>query len=253
MSDRRPFREVKLQWLQALSCDGSLSDCAKTIALYIVTTHMNGHTEKAWPSYQTIADATGKSVKTIQRAVRELEERGWFDVQRGNGVRHNTVYSPTEASITRAIEAREKADKVVPLRPEKGGQNCPQRGTNLSPEGGQNCPPNLEKKKINKPNAPAREAEAPLPASEQADLKDALRDVLGLEMDETAIRLWVETLTSVTQAGNRMIVTAPSRMHCDWIEQRFAGPLSRAAQQLVGPGARVVFRGHHPAITRHAA
>ena len=36
------------------------------MALYIITTHLNGHTEKAWPSYQTIADATGKSVKTIE-------------------------------------------------------------------------------------------------------------------------------------------------------------------------------------------
>lgn len=46
---------------------------------------MNGHTEKAWPSYQTIADATGKSVKTIQRAIRELEDTEWLDVRRGNG------------------------------------------------------------------------------------------------------------------------------------------------------------------------
>lgn len=34
---------------------------------------LNGQTDKAWPSYQTIADATGKSIKTIQCAVRELE------------------------------------------------------------------------------------------------------------------------------------------------------------------------------------
>ena len=69
MSGARPFRDVKLQWLQQLSCDKDLSDSARSVALYIITTHLNGHTEKAWPSYQTIADATGKSVKTIQRAV----------------------------------------------------------------------------------------------------------------------------------------------------------------------------------------
>ncbi|GAB3441394.1 helix-turn-helix domain-containing protein [Insolitispirillum peregrinum] len=165
MRARRPFRDVKLQWLQLLSCDPGLSDCAKTVALYIITTHMNGHTEKAWPSYQTIADATGKSVKTIQRAVRDLENAGWFEVQRGNGVNHNTVYTPAEASILRACAAREKTDKIVPLRPEKGGQPCPQRGTNSSLKGGQNCPPNLENEKINKPNAPAREAEPPCPSS----------------------------------------------------------------------------------------
>ena len=66
MSDVRPFRDVKRQWLQQLSCDKDLSDSARSVALYIITTHLNGHTEKAWPSYQTIADATGKSVKTIE-------------------------------------------------------------------------------------------------------------------------------------------------------------------------------------------
>lgn len=152
MTNHRPFREVKLQWLQQLSCDKELSDNARSVALYIVTTHMNGHTEKAWPSYQTIADATGKSVKTIQRAVRELEVKGWFEVQRGNGVGHNTEYRPSAASTLRASDAREKTDKVVTLYPERGGQSRPARRSDVSSEGGQICPPNLEKEKIYKPN-----------------------------------------------------------------------------------------------------
>ncbi len=94
MSARRPFREVKLEWLQQLSCDKDLSDNARSVALYIVTTHMNGHTEKAWPSYQTVADATGKSVKTIQRAIREREDKEWLDVRRGNGIGDNTEIDP---------------------------------------------------------------------------------------------------------------------------------------------------------------
>lgn len=152
MNECRPFREVKLQWLQQLSCDADLSDSGKCVALYIVTTHLNGHTEKAWPSYQTIADATGKSVKTIQRAVRELEIKGWFEIQRGNGVGHNTEYRPSAPSIIRASEAREKTDRIVTLYPTEGGRNRPLRRSEMSSEGGQICPPNLEKEKINKPN-----------------------------------------------------------------------------------------------------
>ncbi|AOG10469.1 MAG: helix-turn-helix domain-containing protein [Alphaproteobacteria bacterium] len=153
MSAYRPFREVKLQWLQQLSCDKDLSDNARSIALYIVTTHMNGHTEKAWPSYQTIADATGKSVKTIQRAIRELEDKEWFDVRRGNGIGHNTEYSPSAFSILRACEAREKTDRIVTLRAGQGGQIRPQRQSDMSGKGGQICPPNPEKEKIYIPNA----------------------------------------------------------------------------------------------------
>lgn len=158
MTNTRPFREIKLQWLQQLSCDKKLSDNARSIALYIVTTHLNGHTEKAWPSYKTIANATGKSVKTIQRAIKELELFGWFEVQRGNGVGHNTEYRPSAETILRASNAREKTDKIVTLYPAKGGQNCPKRQSDLSGQGGQICPPNPEKEKINKLNAHARQA-----------------------------------------------------------------------------------------------
>lgn len=153
MTDHRPFREVKLQWLQQLSCDKDLSDNARSVALYIVATHMNGHTGKAWPSYQTIAEATGKSVKTIQRAIRELEEKEWLDVRRGNGTGHNTEYRPSALSILRASEAREKTDRIVPLRHGEGGQIPPRRQSDLSGKGGQMCPPNPEKEKIYKPNA----------------------------------------------------------------------------------------------------
>lgn len=166
MTDHRPFREVKLQWLQQLSCDTDLSDNARSVALYIVTTHMNGHTEKAWPSYQTIADATGKSVKTIQRAIRELEDKEWLDVRRGNGTGHNTEYRPSALSILRASEAREKTDRIVTLRPNKGGQIRPRRQSDLSGEGGQICPPNPEKEKIYKPNA--REEVPSRPQSQSA-------------------------------------------------------------------------------------
>ncbi len=153
MSTRRPFREVKLQWFQQLSCDKDLSDSARSIALYIVTTHMNGHTDKAWPSYQTIADATGKSVKTIQRAIRELEDKEWFEVRLGNGIGHNTEYRPSAMSILRASEAREKTDRIVTLRPGESGQIRPRRQSDMSGEGGQICPPNPEKEIIYKPNA----------------------------------------------------------------------------------------------------
>ncbi len=183
MTKRRPFREVKLQWLQQLSCDTDLSDSAKCVALYIVTTHLNGHTERAWPSYQTIADATGKSVKTIQRAVRELESKEWLEVQRGNGVGHNTEYRPSAGSIIGASEAREKTDKIVTLYPAEGGQIRPERRSEMSCEGGQICPPNLEKEKINKLNP--REGAPP-----RAEPRRAVPLVFVAETQVQQISLW---------------------------------------------------------------
>ncbi len=154
MSDLRPFKDIKLQWLMLLSCDASLSDAAVRVALYIVTRHMNGRSEKAWPSHQTIATAIGKSTKTVQRAVAALEKK-WFDLERGNGSRISTRYSPSEPSVQQANKEREKGDKIVHLHPNKGGQNCPQRVTKMSSEGGQKCPPNLEKELRKELNAHA--------------------------------------------------------------------------------------------------
>ncbi|MEO9460762.1 MAG: helix-turn-helix domain-containing protein [Lentilitoribacter sp.] len=160
MSERRPFREIKLQWLEQLSCDAGLSDSAKCVALHIITRYVNGHTEEAWPSYQTIASAIGKSIKTIQRAIHDLELGGWFDVVRGNGSRVSTRYRPTEASIVLACKAREKTDKIVTLHPDEGGQNCPKRRSKMSNKGRQNRPPNLENKNNKKLNG--REEAPPL-------------------------------------------------------------------------------------------
>jgi DNA-binding transcriptional regulator YhcF (GntR family) len=90
--------------------------------------------EKAWPSYQTSADATGKSVKTIQRSIRKLEVNKWLDVRRGNGTVHNTEYRPSALSILLVSGALEKTNKSPPFaRPKaarsvhEGSQICPMK------------------------------------------------------------------------------------------------------------------------------
>ncbi|WP_190294098.1 hypothetical protein [Roseibium aggregatum] len=54
MSERRPLREVKLQWLRLLSCDANINDNAKCVALYIVTAHVNGSAFNAGMASGTI-------------------------------------------------------------------------------------------------------------------------------------------------------------------------------------------------------
>lgn len=145
MSETRPFNEIKLQWLSLLTQDGTLSSTAVVVAVYIVTTHYNQEKGYAWPSYETIAKATCKNAKTIQRAVKELETF-WFTIKRGNGLGHSTEFAPSQISIIAASDLREKNDKIVPLHSRKGRQNGPERMTNSSRQGGQNCPPKKETK-----------------------------------------------------------------------------------------------------------
>ncbi|MBL4940027.1 MAG: helix-turn-helix domain-containing protein [Colwellia sp.] len=143
MTQPLPFNKVKLQWLALLSQDNALSSTAIVIALYIITVHFNQIKGKAWPSYATIAKATGKTVKTVQRAIHELDGR-WLNVKRGNGLGHSSEFSPNEISIQAATAMCKKRDNVVSLHPVEGGHKHPQRETFLSEKGGQKCPPNPE-------------------------------------------------------------------------------------------------------------
>jgi len=148
----RTFNDVKLQWLALLSQDEALSSTAVVVALYVVTVHYNQDKGKAWPSFATIAHATGKSTKTVQRAIKELDGT-WFDIERGNGHGHSTTYAPRDASVLAALFLRQKHDKVVHLHPVKGGQACPERVPVLSPQGGRKSPPNPETESRNEKTA----------------------------------------------------------------------------------------------------
>lgn len=154
MTVSRSFKDVKFQWLSLICQDSRLSTTAITVAVYIVTTHYNPEKECAWPSFKTVANAIDKNVKTVQRAIKELEIH-WFDVKRGNGHGHSTTFAPSLPSVEQAIALREKQDKVVTLQPQKGGQTCPKRETKMSEKRGQNCPPNKviesRNKKIEQP------------------------------------------------------------------------------------------------------
>lgn len=152
--DHRPyaFNEVKLQWLALLSQDEALSSTAVVVALYVVTVHYNQDKGLAWPSFATIARATSNSVKTVQRAIKELDGT-WFDVERGNGHGRSTTYAPSGASVLAATALRQKHDKIVRLNPSKGGQACPERVSVLSPQGGRESPLNPGTESRNKKTA----------------------------------------------------------------------------------------------------
>ena len=80
-SAKKPtFKSIKFQWLTLLSADKNISDRAKTVGSYIILKFLNSKLEEAWPSFHTLAEDLGKSIKYIQRAVKELEDKDWLIV-----------------------------------------------------------------------------------------------------------------------------------------------------------------------------
>ena len=89
--------------------------------------------------------------------IKELDGK-WFDIKRGNGLKHSTVYVPSKATHLAAQELREreeaeKPDNVVRLPTAKGRHSCPKARTNLSSEPGQECLPKKEKEKTKEKGA----------------------------------------------------------------------------------------------------
>ena len=144
MSEVLPFCKIKLQYLLEMVTDHELDDNALRVALYLALAHADHETGESRPSFETIGAAIGKHAKSVKRALNKVEAAGYMTVERGTNKGNSSRYRPTEAALKRATDRRREGDKVVPLSRAKGGQSCPQRGTDLSSKGGQDRPPNRE-------------------------------------------------------------------------------------------------------------
>lgn len=145
MSELLPFCKIKLQYLLEMVTDHELDDNALRVALYLALAHADHETGESRPSFETIGASIGKHAKSVKRALNKVEAAGYMTVERGTNKGNSSRYRPTEAALQRATERRREGDKVVPLSRTKGGQSCPQSGTDLSKKGGLDRPPNREK------------------------------------------------------------------------------------------------------------
>lgn len=83
-------RAERYTWWRALRAS-SLTPTARHVALAIAT-YMDADGGGAWPSMATLSDDTGRSRRTVARAVQELEQAGYLDVSSGGGRRGDGGY-----------------------------------------------------------------------------------------------------------------------------------------------------------------
>lgn len=152
MPNPRPFNQVILQWLQLLVRDPNISPQACRIATYIAVVRFNDERGKAWPSHERVAEDLSIDVKTVQRSIKNLDDK-WFNITRGRGPGRSTVYVPSKSSQLAASELREanevkNKDKIVRFPKIKTGQKCRSNQTFLSRNTGQKCPPKESTERI---------------------------------------------------------------------------------------------------------
>jgi hypothetical protein len=84
---------LKARWLKRVMYETDVSSTAKCLA-YAVSDHLNCVSLDCWPSQARLAKLLGKrSMKTLSRATRELEERDVLITKRDH--RGRTHYAPT--------------------------------------------------------------------------------------------------------------------------------------------------------------
>jgi Helix-turn-helix domain len=95
---------ARIEFFEAMLDARIFSTAALHVAHKLLYRHMNGTTGRCDPSRSTLAEETGLSRATVQRAIAELEENGWWIIGRnegtaGRGGRTNTYRRNLERGL----------------------------------------------------------------------------------------------------------------------------------------------------------
>lgn len=70
--------DQRFRWKRTVVHDGSLSSTARLIATLLADEYAGPNSEGIFPTQQTIADAIGVKVDTVQRALKQLDDAGYI-------------------------------------------------------------------------------------------------------------------------------------------------------------------------------
>lgn len=88
--------------------------------------HFNSVTGVAWPSHKRVASYLCIATKTVQRSVRELENRGWLTIQRSRSRRTTNRYRPHWPSGRTTAEGDNSGPNNGHLSANKGDEHVRQ-------------------------------------------------------------------------------------------------------------------------------
>ena len=106
--DAKAATARRLRFGRALDESPELNPTQKLVGRRLLE-YMKDGTGVAWPSVETLADKCKRSDRTVQRACRQLDQTGWFQVLVQPGRTHSNRYMPRWEKVTPAS----------PIQPEK--------------------------------------------------------------------------------------------------------------------------------------
>lgn len=145
----------RFEWLKAVNRSDLLSR-AKVTAAALAVEFCNDETGRLDPGLDTLADATGQTIDTVKRAIRDLTEGGWLARTEGRGRGNKTEYTLLSPGKVIAISS---AKKGAPVHLEKGGTGAllsQEKGAPVHGKGGTGAlSHNIAKQTLNKGERPA--------------------------------------------------------------------------------------------------
>jgi DNA-binding transcriptional MocR family regulator len=118
----------KFDWYDATTFDPILSHVSVRVA-HAIGAHLNKWTGSTFPSHAYLAKRLDVSTKTIERAVRQLEERGYLSVTRSPGRGYANVYRAVvgDGESSGDLVTAEESPTVLSEKPDSAVQETRQR------------------------------------------------------------------------------------------------------------------------------
>lgn len=129
----------RFEWLKAVA-GSEVSDRAKAVATILAIKFCNEQTGQLDPSIEAIATASGRSIDSAKRAIRDLIKAGWLARSEGRGRGNTSQYTLLSPGKVVAISS---AKKGAQMHPNKGGRTAPsqaQKGAELPAKGCRTAP-----------------------------------------------------------------------------------------------------------------
>jgi hypothetical protein len=211
MNDKS-FHSRKFTFFTELVCDRELGGREVRVA-WILIDHINSKTGLCCPSIQTMANKLSYNERTVRRAIKRLENRGWFAREkRGRGTQYNPNYEKLENRTE--LSTFDEKENRTPLST-KADTTDPESGHTQSNE-----PTNKPKLKPKAPSGAAVLDSATLTVPEvklSSDMKEWENAIAAAEPE---LSRWLGK-AKLNKSGNGCIeIRVPSRFIRDQLINR---------------------------------
>ncbi len=139
--------KLKLDWQDRMAFDRDLSNMAFRVG-YAISWHLNRYSGDTYVGRKTIAEKLGVTVKSVDRAIKELEAKGHLEVTHSRGRSNSNNYRPafpqkaTQMSPFPTSGHLEKTTTESPFLSGEKATSSDEKGDKSDDKRRHGCPPN---------------------------------------------------------------------------------------------------------------